>query len=99
MNKASPKLFEAVAKGEHFKEVILTGRKAGGDQQEFLKITLNDALITSYQTGGSGVDDMPIDSFSINYSKIKFEYKQQKPDGTSDASVIGSWDLQKNQSF
>ena len=99
MSKASPKLFEAAAKGQHLKEVVLTGRKAGGEQQDFMVITLSDALISSYQIGGSGVDSMPIENFSINYSKIKFEYKQQKPDGTSDAPVIGSWDLQKNQPF
>src|SRR3977135_2623830 len=53
INKASPKLFLACASGEHIKKATLTCRKAGKDQQEFLKYDMNDILISSYQTGGS----------------------------------------------
>src|SRR5712692_175734 len=44
VNKASPKLFLACATGEHIKKGVLTCRKAGKEQQEFLKITLSDLL-------------------------------------------------------
>src|SRR5712691_1971915 len=39
VNKASPKLLQACAGGQHIPKAILTCRKAGKDQQEFLKIT------------------------------------------------------------
>ncbi len=52
-NKASPKLFLACASGEHIKGAILTARKAGGDQEDFLKWTLTDCLVVSYQTGAN----------------------------------------------
>src|SRR5262245_42782543 len=51
MNKASPKLFLACACGEHFKNAVLTCRKAGGRQEEFLKITMTDLLVSSYGMG------------------------------------------------
>src|ERR1035437_3532731 len=38
-NKASPKLMLACATGEHIKNGILTCRKAGKEQQEYLKYT------------------------------------------------------------
>src|SRR5882724_12797851 len=53
MNKASPKLMLACAGGDHIKTGVLTCRKAGKDQQEFLIIKMADLLISSYQTGGS----------------------------------------------
>src|SRR4051794_1035038 len=37
-NKASPKLMLACATGEHIKKAELTCRKAGKEQQEYLKV-------------------------------------------------------------
>src|SRR5215468_10033276 len=82
VNKASPKLMLACADGEHIKKAVLTCRKAGKEQQEFLKITMSDLLVSSYQTGGSAKGDLvPLEQISLNYAKIEFEYKEQKPDG------------------
>jgi len=98
INKASPKLMLACASGEHLKKAVLTCRKAGKDQQEFLKITLSDALISSYQTGGSGHGDIvPTDQISINFSKIEQEYKEQKADGSLGGAVTAGWDVKSNK--
>jgi type VI secretion system secreted protein Hcp len=97
-NKATPKLMLACASGEHIKKAVLTCRKAGKDQQEFLKITLSDLLVSSYQTGGSGQGDViPMDQISINYSKCEVSYKEQKADGTLGGEVKGGWDLKANK--
>src|SRR5262245_52436782 len=54
-NASSPLLALACATGEHLKEAILSARKAGGTQQDYLVIKLQDVLISSYQqTGDSG---------------------------------------------
>jgi type VI secretion system secreted protein Hcp len=91
VNKATPKLFLACATGEHIKKAVLTCRKAGKEQQEFQKVTFTDLLVSSYQTGGSG--ENPIDSISLNFSKIEFEYKEQKADGTLGGAVKAGYDL------
>jgi type VI secretion system secreted protein Hcp len=94
INKASPKLMLACATGEHIKSGLLTARKAGGTQQEFLKIKLTDVLVSSYQTGGSGHGDIvPTDQISLNYSKIEVEYKEQKPDGTLGGAIKAGYDV------
>ena len=98
VNKASPKLFLASASGEHIKKAVLVCRKAGKDQQEYLKITLSDLLVSSYQTGGpQGGNVLPTDQVSLNYAKIEIEYKPQKPDGTLDAPIKAGWDLKANK--
>ena len=98
VNKASPKLLQACACGEHIKKAVLICRKAGKDQQEYLKITLSDLIVSSYQTGGSsGSDVLPTDQISLNYSKIEFEYKEQKADGTLGGAVKGGWNLKENK--
>ena len=58
VSKASPVLFQKCATGQHLKEAVLTCRKAGGEQrEEFLKITLSDVLVSSYQAAGSAPPD------------------------------------------
>lgn len=98
-SKASPKLMLAVASGQHIKQVVLTARKAGGEgqQQPFLTITLSDVLVSSYQVSGNGSDPVPTDEITINFSKIEFSYRAQKPDGSLDAPVTTGWDLAQNK--
>jgi type VI secretion system secreted protein Hcp len=96
-NKASPKLFLAMSSGEHIKSAILTCRKAGKDQQEFLKYVFSDILVSSFQTGGSAAGSViPVDQISLNFAKIEKEYKEQKSDGTLGGAVKMGWDLKKN---
>lgn len=97
VNKATPKLILACACGEHIPKAVLTIRKAGKEQQEFLKYTFTDMLISSYQTGGSaGGDEVPTESVSFNYSKIEVEYKEQDAKGGLGGAVKAHWDLKSN---
>jgi len=96
VNKASPKLFLACATGEHIKKAVLICRKAGKDQQEYLKWTFSDLLVTSFQTGGQGSSDvLPLDQISINFSEAKVDYKEQKPDGTLGGAISAGYNVKK----
>ena len=96
-SKASPKLMLACATGEHIKKAVLTCRKAGGDQQvEFLKYTMSDCLISSYQIAGQQ-SDIPEDSPSLNFAKIEIEFRAQNPDGTLAAPVNAAFDFRTNK--
>ena len=98
VNVASPNLMVACASGQHIKEATLTVRKAGRGQVEYYIVKLSDTLVSSYQSGGSeGSNALPVDQFSLNFAKIEFEYKSQKPDGTLGATVKGGWDLKANK--
>jgi type VI secretion system secreted protein Hcp len=97
VSKASPKLFLACASGQHLKEAKLVARKAGQGQQEFLTWTFSDLLVSSYQTGGSEAGEaLPLDQVSLNFTKIKVEYKAQKADGSLDAAITAGWNKKAN---
>jgi type VI secretion system secreted protein Hcp len=83
------------ATGEHIKEGTLVSRKAGKGQQEYLIIKMNDILITSVQPSGSS--EHPMESVSMNFSKIILEYKPQKEDGTLDAGLFFKYDVKQNK--
>jgi type VI secretion system secreted protein Hcp len=97
VNKASAKLFLACATGEHFKKAVLTCRKAGKEQQEYMKVTMSDVLVSSYTDGGGSGGIVPTDQFSLNFAKIEYEYKPQKADGTLDSAVKGGYDVAANK--
>jgi type VI secretion system secreted protein Hcp len=99
ISKASPALLLACASGKHFKSAVLTARKAGKPQAEFLTFSLSDVLVSSYQTGGSEGEVVPTDSFALNFSKIQVEYKLQKADGSLGTSIKAGWDVKQNKSF
>ncbi len=98
VNKASPKLLLACASGQHIASALLTCRKAGKQQQEYIKIKFSDLLVSSFQTGGSGGESLvPVDQITLNFAKIEYEYYPQKKDGTLDAKVPVWYDLKTNK--
>jgi type VI secretion system secreted protein Hcp len=100
VSKASPKLIQACTKGSHIDKGVLSCRKSGGDTKpyDFLKITLEHCLVSSYQSGGSEGSEALVDSFSLNFSKITYEYfVQDASKGTVSSTGSISYDLAKAQ--
>ena len=93
VNKASPELFLACAQGKHIASAKLTCRKSGTEQQEYFKITFTNVLISSYQTGGSGGDIIPVESITFNFEKMEYAYAAQAEKGGLDAEVVHTIDL------
>jgi type VI secretion system secreted protein Hcp len=100
LSKASPKLMQACASGQRLQNAVLTVRKAGKEQQEYLKITLSDVLISSYQTDiAAGAGAVPTDHISVSFAKIEFQYNEQKADGTLAGPITSGWDLIRNKAL
>ncbi|MDX6588007.1 MAG: type secretion system secreted protein Hcp [Solirubrobacterales bacterium] len=73
VDKSSPLLFQTCCTGKHIPKAVLYGRKSTTDPASYYTITLTDILISGYEGETEG-GDIPTDSFSLNYSKIKFDY-------------------------
>jgi len=99
MCNASPKLAIACATGEHIKDAILSCRKSGKTPQEYLQFKFYDLLVSSYQTGYSAGQDEAYDSCSMNYSKLEWTYKAQKPDGSLEGGLDFKYDLKINKAL
>jgi type VI secretion system secreted protein Hcp len=97
VSKATPLLVEACYTGNHLPEAVLTVRKAGGQQQEYLVIKFADLIVSSYQTGGQQGGVIPVDHISMNFAKIEYSYKPQKKDGTLDSPVKVGYDIKANK--
>ena len=98
LDKSSSRLFIACATGEHFKSAVLTARKAGGGQQEYLKVTMEEVLVSSFQVGGSSNSDVvPTDQVGLNFAKLEISYKEQKADGSLGGEAKQKYDFAANK--
>jgi type VI secretion system secreted protein Hcp len=91
-DKASPVLAKKCIGGDHFKEVVMTARKAGAGQKDFLKVTMKEVFITGVQPS-SGGDGSIMETVSLSYGQVGFEYKPQDDKGTLGGPVSFNWDV------
>jgi len=63
--------------------------KSGGGTSTYLTFTLQNALISSYQTSGNqGLSDRPMESLALNFTKITFDMHGSGPDVSDHAQVL-----------
>ena len=97
VDSASHLLLLDCCNGQHIKKGTLVVRKAGATPLEYIKLTMEDILVSSIQTGGSGGEDRLTENISLNFSKFKYEYTPQKADGSGDGTKETGWDIAANK--
>ncbi|HEX8029561.1 MAG TPA: type VI secretion system tube protein Hcp [Vicinamibacterales bacterium] len=91
LDRASPSLLRACATGMHIKDAVITHRKAGKGQHEYLIVKLNDVIITGVTHGGTG---QPIsENVTLAFAKVDLEYKP----GPLDAGIHFKYDIKSNK--
>ena len=95
VDKSSPALFKRTTSGQRIKKAVLFVRKAGGGQQEYMKVTMSDILVSSYKTEpqAPGSNTGNAEEISFNFTKIEFAYSPQNPAGGLDAPLTATYDL------
>jgi type VI secretion system secreted protein Hcp len=93
---SSTSLFTAVATGKHITTATLTVRKAGDKPLEYLVITMNEVLVSSVSTGGSGGEDRLTENVSMNFASFKVAYKEQSSTGAAAGTPSMTWSIVKN---
>lgn len=97
LDKATPALLLHCANGKHIPNGLITVRKAGEKPLEYLKIKLQDIIVTGVQEAGHGGGDLLTENVTLNFAKFWVEYQEQKPDGTGSPGGDMGWDVKANQ--
>lgn len=93
VDKTSPLLFDDCVTGNYLKKVDIIYDKPMGDaQEEYYKIHMEDALITSIQHSGS--NENPMESITFAFSKIKVSYNPEQ-DGALKGFIDKGFDVLK----
>jgi type VI secretion system secreted protein Hcp len=97
MDKSTPNLVQYGCSGKHFPKAELVVRKAGDKPLEYWRLTMEDVLITSVSTGGSGGEDKLTENVTLNFAKFKVKYQPQAADGGPDGGEIeAGWSIEAN---
>ena len=96
-DSSSIPLLHATFSGEVFKKMTIHFLKAAGNDEkafeEFLKVELKDAIFSNVSYSGASGGSNMMESISVGFTEIKFDYKVQKDDGSLDGSKMASFDL------
>ena len=97
LDQSSPKLNEACCKGDNFASVeVVVGRNDKGAVIPLIKYTLKNVVISSVSIGGGG-GDKPVETVTMNYNHITWDFHTQKAEGAEAGHIPGKWDLAQNK--
>ena len=99
IDKATPEIQKYICGGQQFGEIKITVDKtnAQGTVIPYMVYTLSNVIISSSQISGGSGGDLAVESVSLNYDKIKWEYTATNPaDGSAAGTVPFTWDVGKN---
>ena len=97
VDKASTNLLRKCCNGAHLNEAVLTVRKSGESPVDYVTMTLSPVMVTSVSTGGSGGEDRLTENVTLNFGKVKYSYTPQKEDGSADAAIDLTWNIETNK--
>jgi type VI secretion system secreted protein Hcp len=96
---ASADLLLCLCNGKHISKGTLVVRKAGGDPLDYLKVTMEDIIVTSVSTGGSGGNDRLTENVSLSFARVRYRYTEQLPTGGAGGQPEMGWDIAGNRKY
>jgi type VI secretion system secreted protein Hcp len=98
LDSASTALMAALRTNEQIQKAVLTLRKAGKGQLEYLKITIEQGRITSVTVDAGDLSGSPevVEKVSFSFNKIEVEYVPQGKDGQPQGGMtfVDQWNDQ-----
>ncbi len=98
---ATNDLIKRCTSGEHIESGELFVRKSGGNTPvEYMRIKLENIMITSYQTGGQkdGLDRVQ-ETLTLNFRRFEVLYTLQEESGAAGAETMSGWDIAENREW
>ena len=96
IDKATASLMFACSSGKHIKKGFLTVRKAGEKPLEYIKLELENILVSSISTGGSGGEERLTENVTLNFGIVKLAYKTQDDTGKQADGGDYAWNITEN---
>ena len=95
---ASPLINQKCCEGANLGTVTVTvGRNDKGVVLPFLVFIMDNVVISNVSIGGGAGGDKPVESLSLNYSRIQWKYTSQKAEGGKEGEIVGQWNLATNE--
>jgi type VI secretion system secreted protein Hcp len=100
VDKTSPVMVRHCCQGSHFDKGTVCMRKASGQAGKpitYLKYEFEKVFVSGISQSGGG--EVPNESISFSFLKMRVTYIPQKADGTPGTQVAAGWDLETNDKW
>lgn len=97
LDRAAPAVMKHCASGKHLAKVEVSVCKAGGNQVEYSRITLDEVLVTSVQMNSDDESDAVLVTYAFQAAKVKQQYWEQTEKGSKGAESLVAWDIKQNK--
>lgn len=99
MSRASLRLMERAVNGLHVNTGKISLLKLSGDKKiPYFEIDMDHVVVTSHNISAHGGGQLPMESATLHFVKVKTKYLPQGNEGDAQGNVDFGWDLQKNVS-
>jgi type VI secretion system secreted protein Hcp len=97
VDKSTPALMYSCCVGKHIPKAEIHCTKASGNDKggelQYIVIKMDDVIISSVSTGGSGGEDRLTENVSLNFAKVEYQYTVQTAQGGAGAKPKVTWDV------
>jgi len=97
IDKSTTAILKHCASGKHISKVELSVCKAGGQQVEYARITLEDVLVVSVNYNGSNNGDVLGVSYAFQAAKVQQQSWEQTSSGGKGAESSAGWNIKENK--
>lgn len=100
IDSSTPSINEYCLSGKPIPEVTVTIGSSlaedSGQQVPFIVYTLSDVIISNVNVSG-GAGSKPVETLSLNFTRIKWELTSPKGRSPKEGAAASSWDLKSNK--
>ncbi|MFD1804239.1 Hcp family type VI secretion system effector [Mixta tenebrionis] len=97
IDKSTTAILRHCSSGKHLTKVEVSVCKAGGQQVEYARITLEDVLVTNIEYTGADNGDTVGVNYTFQASRVKQQYWEQTASGGKGAESSAGWNIKENK--
>lgn len=97
IDKAAPTILKHSAIGRHIPKLEISVCKAGGEQIEYSRITLDDVMVTGVEFDGQKTNEVLWVTYSFQAVKLKTQYWEQTERGGKGPETQMGYDIKQNK--
>ena len=97
IDKSTTAILKHCASGKHLTKAELSVCKAGGQQVEYTRITLEDVLVTSVQYSAADDGELVGIEYAFQAARVRQQYWEQTASGGKGAESSAGWNIKENK--
>lgn len=97
IDRSTPAILRYLSSGRHINKVEISACKAGDPQIEYMRITLEEVLLTNLTYNGTSGNEQVGMTYSFQAARVRQQYWEQTEKGGRGAEIAAGWNIKENK--